>query len=274
MKRRQRDVEVVRRMVLLCQGKLQPSDVVYDQHPAPPRAPGPHVESLNRDHTSALLPSTFPLPPMSPPTPSDHRKPCTVCQTPRNVLVRCQIDSSQTWHFLCPGSCWVQASGGKIDGDGAEAHKYYRYGGMWKNKHEAVSAKKPKKKKKKKGGLEKQQQEERNDGEGDAGRSAESGAEATLTGESTAESESDAEGGAGPDAPGLEDQDTSQDEHEREKKSKAVNGYAQWQSTNVPYTRNDRVIWDNQTWSRRKSHTSDEHWTPGRAYSLWKTCEG
>ena len=31
-----------------------------------------------------------------------------------------------------------------MDGDNAEEHKYYRYGGMWKNKHEAVSAKKPK----------------------------------------------------------------------------------------------------------------------------------
>ena len=28
-----------------------------------------------------------------------------------------------------------------MDGDGDEAHKWYRYGGMWKNKHEAVSAK-------------------------------------------------------------------------------------------------------------------------------------
>lgn len=28
-----------------------------------------------------------------------------------------------------------------MDGDGDEMHKWYRYGGMWKNKHEAVSAK-------------------------------------------------------------------------------------------------------------------------------------
>lgn len=28
--------------------------------------------------------------------------------------------------------------------DGDAEHKFYRYGGMWKNKHEAVSAKKPK----------------------------------------------------------------------------------------------------------------------------------
>lgn len=31
-----------------------------------------------------------------------------------------------------------------MDGDKKEGHKWYRYGGMWKNKHEAVSAKKPK----------------------------------------------------------------------------------------------------------------------------------
>lgn len=36
-----------------------------------------------------------------------------------------------------------------MDGDQTEEHKYYRYGGMWKNKHEAVSAKMPKGKSKK-----------------------------------------------------------------------------------------------------------------------------
>lgn len=33
-------------------------------------------------------------------------------------------------------------SGGVIDGDKSDEHQYYCYGGMWKNKHEAVSAKK------------------------------------------------------------------------------------------------------------------------------------
>ncbi|KAK5700873.1 hypothetical protein LTR97_005390 [Elasticomyces elasticus] len=64
----------------------------------------------------------------------DYRKPCTLCKTPRDVLIRCQIDESGV-------------SGGVVDGDGAPEHKWYRYGGMWKNKHEAVSAKKPKAKK-------------------------------------------------------------------------------------------------------------------------------
>ena len=71
----------------------------------------------------------------------DYRKPCTLCEQPRHVLVRCQIDETRRWHFVCPGSCWKRVSGGVIDGD--DKHKLYRYGGMWKNKHEAVSAKKP-----------------------------------------------------------------------------------------------------------------------------------
>ncbi|KAK5725166.1 hypothetical protein LTR17_013202 [Elasticomyces elasticus] len=77
----------------------------------------------------------------------DYRKPCTLCKTPRDVLIRCQIDESGVWNFVCTGACWKQVSGGVVDGDGAPEHKWYRYGGMWKNKHEAVSAKKPKAKK-------------------------------------------------------------------------------------------------------------------------------
>ncbi|KAK4545118.1 hypothetical protein LTR36_003669 [Oleoguttula mirabilis] len=76
--------------------------------------------------------------------PKDHRKPCTLCQQPRDVLVRCQIDETGKWHFVCPGKCWKAVSGGVVDGD-AE-HEHYLYGGMWKNKHDAVSAKMPKNK--------------------------------------------------------------------------------------------------------------------------------
>ncbi|KAF2087185.1 hypothetical protein K490DRAFT_6942, partial [Saccharata proteae CBS 121410] len=70
-------------------------------------------------------------------------KPCTICTTPRDVLVRCQTDSTGRWHFVCPGTCWRDVSGGRVDGDGE--HPDYRYGGMWKNKHEGVSAKRKKK---------------------------------------------------------------------------------------------------------------------------------
>ena len=79
---------------------------------------------------------------------NDHRKPCTLCGKLCDVRVRCQIDETGTWHLICPGKCWTDVSSGVTDGDGADEHKYYRYGGMWKNKHDAVSAKKPRKKSK------------------------------------------------------------------------------------------------------------------------------
>lgn len=78
--------------------------------------------------------------------PEAHRKLCTLCATPRDVLIRCQIDTSGKWHLVCPGKCWQSVSGGEIDGN--TEHPHYRYGGAWKNKHAGVSAKKPKKKKK------------------------------------------------------------------------------------------------------------------------------
>ena len=119
---------------------------------------------INRSYTTASsqythpllrnpLSTLYPTPPQSPTTPktmvlssslpSDHSKPCTLCSTPRDVLIRCQIDSTSKWHFVCPGKCWTSVSGGVIDGD-KSAYPNYRYGGMWKNKVAAVSAKKPK----------------------------------------------------------------------------------------------------------------------------------
>lgn len=75
-------------------------------------------------------------------SPSAYRKPCDLCHTPNDVLVRCQIDQTCSWHFVCTKKCWKHVSGGIEDGD--LNHPYYRYGGMWKNKHAGVSAKKPK----------------------------------------------------------------------------------------------------------------------------------
>lgn len=80
---------------------------------------------------------------------SPYSKPCTLCAKSRDVLIRCQIDATGKWHFVCPGTCWKSVSGGVIDGDNADEHQHYRYGGVWRNKHEAVSGKKPKKKKNK-----------------------------------------------------------------------------------------------------------------------------
>ena len=60
-----------------------------------------------------------------------HDKPCTLCSTPRQVLVRCQIDETGKWHFVCPGKCWKEVSGGVEDAKGFESdHPFYRYGGM------------------------------------------------------------------------------------------------------------------------------------------------
>ena len=106
---------------------------------------------------------------MPQPKPAEsYRKDCTLCNKPRDVLVRCQIDEASiknastdpqnndeddlpaaptlkpgAWHFVCPGSCWKRVSGGVIDGDLKEGREGYRYGGMWKNKHAGVSAKVP-----------------------------------------------------------------------------------------------------------------------------------
>ena len=74
-------------------------------------------------------------------SPSSYRKQCDLCQVPKDVLVRCRIDETLEWHFVCTSRCWKQVSGGEIDGPDKP---YYVYGGMWKNKRAGVSAKKPK----------------------------------------------------------------------------------------------------------------------------------
>lgn len=79
---------------------------------------------------------------------SSGSKPCTICNTSRDVLVRCQIDETGKWHFVCPGACWISVSGGEEDARGMKnQYPHYRYGGMWKNRHAdgPTSAKKPQK---------------------------------------------------------------------------------------------------------------------------------
>lgn len=68
--------------------------------------------------------------------PSKGRKPCTLCSCPRDLLIRCQVDETLTWHMAC-GKCWISASGGEVDG--ASDRPNYRYGGLWKNHHKSVS---------------------------------------------------------------------------------------------------------------------------------------
>lgn len=129
------------------------------------------IENFPLDLEASQSISRIPKMPQPKP-PEAYRKPCTLCATPRDVLVRCQIDRPVSsspgsdesrpdgedessnpapgglkpgaWHFVCPGACWKRVSGGVIDGDLKEGREGYRYGGMWKNKHAGVSAKVPK----------------------------------------------------------------------------------------------------------------------------------
>ncbi|KAH7077909.1 hypothetical protein BKA63DRAFT_274238 [Paraphoma chrysanthemicola] len=90
-------------------------------------------------------------------------KSCTLCSTPRPILIRCQIDESQKWHFVCPGACWKKVSGGVEDAKGLrEEYPFYRYGGMWKDRSAdgPVSAKKPRKVKERMKEEERARQEE------------------------------------------------------------------------------------------------------------------
>jgi len=73
------------------------------------------------------------------PDASPHSKPCSICHRLRNILIRCQYDETRKWHFVCTGKCWQGISGGRAYE--SSAYPLYRYGGMWKNKHEYVSAK-------------------------------------------------------------------------------------------------------------------------------------
>ncbi|KAH0341310.1 hypothetical protein KCU83_g9661, partial [Aureobasidium melanogenum] len=90
-------------------------------------------------------------------------KPCTLCSTPRDILIRCQIDETAKWHFVCPGACWKSVSGGVEDARGLEGkYPYYRYGGMWKDRSAdgPISAKKPRKVKER----QKEEMKKREDG--------------------------------------------------------------------------------------------------------------
>lgn len=63
--------------------------------------------------------------------PNVGRKPCDMCSTPSDLLIRCTYDASDEWKMVC-GKCWKVASGGVVDGDAD--HPHYRYGGLWKNR--------------------------------------------------------------------------------------------------------------------------------------------
>jgi hypothetical protein len=174
----------------------------------------------------------------------DYRKPCTLCETPRDVLVRCQIDESGTWHFVCPGSCWKRVSGGVIDGDKSQEHSHYRYGGMWKNKHEAVSAKKPKP------GSKKQLAETM------AGTHEEAGDSGVTRGDEDVSC-------------GDQDAKTLPSPHG------TFHDLPAWREDYKKYAKNDRVVYQGEVWICRKSHASVEGGRPpDKAQSLWKEQKG
>ncbi|KAF1933445.1 uncharacterized protein M421DRAFT_854 [Didymella exigua CBS 183.55] len=92
-------------------------------------------------------------------------KECSLCHTLRGVLVRCQIDESGKWNFVCPGKCWHSVSGGIEDAKGLEGlYPYYRYGGMWKDRNAdgPTSAKKPRRVKERQRKEEAERQAEQN----------------------------------------------------------------------------------------------------------------
>lgn len=176
---------------------------------------------------------------------AEHKgsKPCTLCSTPRDVLVRCQIDQSGKWQFVCPSKCWQQVSGGKIDGD--PNHPYYRYGGMWKNKHEAVSAKKKGKKSRKKGKATTDVKP------WTASRAF------IVEGQTRASTASDDEEGAAASGTASSDDDGQTDA--------PVTRYS-----DVRYTRNDRVSYEGKLYICRKSHWADPQNPPEKDIHLWE----
>ena len=145
---------------------------------------------------------------------------------------------------MCPGKCWTQVSGGSIDGDAH--HPYYRYGGMWKNKHEAVSAKKKKKSSK--------------------GKKGKAGSETvkpwTATRENTLPQpvvHEEGEDGTASGTASSNDDDVGQDS------VAPVTRYS-----DVRYTRNDKVSYDGKLYVCRKSHWADPKNPPSKDIHLWE----
>lgn len=64
------------------------------------------------------------------------QKHCDMCGSSVNLLIRCQLGPSKEWSMVC-GKCWGTdaVAGGVVDGDGSNPH--YRYGGLWRNHHQA-----------------------------------------------------------------------------------------------------------------------------------------
>ena len=197
------------------------------------------LASISDSNCAALpIPETPPKSKVRTTSPSQHQKACSLCQKPRDVLVRCQTSLSGEWLFVCPGKCWKEVSGGVIDGDGKEGHEGYRYGGMWKNKWAGVSAKKKTKLKKNK---------RSGPGQNEDGPATEQGTE--DGGESSAVNVV------------SEWRGDMSDAHEDQQ---------------CQYTRNDRVLLDGTVWVCRRTHVGSgerNERRPGVGYRFWKEAD-
>jgi hypothetical protein len=58
-------------------------------------------------------------------------KRCDKCRVFVDQMIRCRVDASRQWRMICD-ACWPSVSGGVTDGD--DAHPFYQYGGLWKNR--------------------------------------------------------------------------------------------------------------------------------------------
>ena len=141
-----------RDVLVRCQ--IDPNTLIPPPPPPPPPATtststpsnppsNPNDNNNNNETPNEIEQDPAPNTPQTTPTPTPQLKP-------------------NSWHFVCPGSCWRRVSGGVVDGDLAEGRRGYRYGGMWKNRHAGVSAKVPRRLKGKLG----REEEGGRDGEG------------------------------------------------------------------------------------------------------------
>eukprot|EP00439_Symbiodinium_sp_Y106_P048490 s1228_g6.t1 len=123
--------------LILQQVSLSLEQLTSDEEPGGKSSEAQDVKAARRERKKALKAERRARRAQSPEErAAAKRKPCTLCQRPVDLLVRCRIDISQKWHMLC-GRCWKKESGGVPDGDAS--HPHYRYGGLWKNRSAKVT---------------------------------------------------------------------------------------------------------------------------------------
>jgi len=112
---------------------------MVEQKPNHEAADAPSASNIEASKDSVPLLVPVDTVEIQPTDSSASSKPCSLCQRRRDVLIRCQIDETKTWNFICPGKCWYSITGGRTFA--SEHHPHYVYGGTWKNRHAYVSGK-------------------------------------------------------------------------------------------------------------------------------------